>query len=157
MRELIEVGIGETVEINNKSYICVIDNPHVSCCGCAFLNTGYCDNIACVDAEREDKADVHFVKQRELYARTLYLKIKPEYFEAVKSGKKTFEVRFDDRGFKVGDIVVLREIDARDSYQFTGRYIEVEITYIFDDAEYCKPGFVVFGFKVVGSEEGGKE
>lgn len=87
--------------------------------------------------------------KRELFARTLYLKIRPEYFKAVKSGKKTFEVRRNDIGFKVGDIVVLREIDALDNYQFTGRRIEVEITYILDDAEYCKPGFVIFGFKIL--------
>lgn len=90
---------------------------------------------------------------REPFARILYLKIRPEYFEAVKSGKKTFEVRRNDRGFKVGDIVVLREIDALDNYQFTGRRIEVEITYILDDAEYCKPGFVIFGFKILGPKD----
>ena len=33
------------------------------------------------------------------------LKILPEYFEAVTSGMKTFELRKDDRGFATGDHV----------------------------------------------------
>jgi len=37
-----------------------------------------------------------------------FLKTWAEYFEAVKSGNKTFEVRVNDRDFKVGDILVLR-------------------------------------------------
>ena len=37
------------------------------------------------------------------------LKIAPEYFDAVDSGEKTFEIRLNDRDFKVGDTVVLRE------------------------------------------------
>lgn len=37
------------------------------------------------------------------------LKILPEYFEKVLDGSKTFELRKDDRGFNVGDILILRE------------------------------------------------
>jgi hypothetical protein len=33
----------------------------------------------------------------------------PEPFADVMSGRKRFEIRRDDRGFEVGDIVVLRE------------------------------------------------
>ena len=35
------------------------------------------------------------------------LKIKPQYFKDVVSGIKTFEVRKNDRNFKVGDLMVL--------------------------------------------------
>lgn len=35
------------------------------------------------------------------------LKCWPNYFDALKSGDKTFEVRKDDRGFQKGDILVL--------------------------------------------------
>lgn len=35
----------------------------------------------------------------------------PVYFEAVAAGTKTFEVRWDDRGFQAGDTVLLREWD----------------------------------------------
>lgn len=73
------------------------------------------------------------------------LKIRKPYFDAIINGTKTFEVRKNDRGFKVGDIVDLEEIDD-DGY--TLRYIVVEITYILDDPQYCLPGYVIFAFKL---------
>jgi len=42
---------------------------------------------------------------------THYLKSWPQCFQEVVDGKKSFEVREDDRGFAVGDIVVLCEYD----------------------------------------------
>jgi hypothetical protein len=39
------------------------------------------------------------------------LKIWPVYYQAVRSGSKTFEIRENDRGFQKGDRVVLREFD----------------------------------------------
>lgn len=41
------------------------------------------------------------------------LKTAPSFFEAVWTGQKTFEVRFDDRGYQRGDTVILREWDRR--------------------------------------------
>ena len=39
------------------------------------------------------------------------LKIWPEHFRAVASGEKTVELRTDDRGYEVGDELLLREYD----------------------------------------------
>lgn len=39
------------------------------------------------------------------------LKTWPEYFEAIWSGKKNFEIRKADRDFKVGDCLILLEYD----------------------------------------------
>lgn len=36
------------------------------------------------------------------------LKIWPQYYERVKNGSKTFEIRINDRGFQAGDTVELR-------------------------------------------------
>ena len=36
------------------------------------------------------------------------LKTDPVVFDAVKSGEKTFEIRLNDRNFKVGDVLFLR-------------------------------------------------
>ena len=66
------------------------------------------------------------------------LKILPEYFTAVSSKKKTFEIRKNDRDFKVGDHVILSEWDG----QYTGRRVLKEIKYITDYDQ--KPGYVVF-------------
>ncbi len=41
-----------------------------------------------------------------------HLKTLPEYFQAVIDGRKPFEIRKDDRGFNVGDKVVLEEFEA---------------------------------------------
>lgn len=38
-----------------------------------------------------------------------FLKTLPEFFQAVIDGRKPFELREDDRGFKVGDRVILEE------------------------------------------------
>ena len=39
---------------------------------------------------------------------THYLKTWPAYYDSVASGEKTFEIRQNDRGFQVGDVVVLQ-------------------------------------------------
>lgn len=56
------------------------------------------------------------------------LKILPKWFEDVKSGKKTFEIRRADRDFKVGDTLVLKEYEKG---RYTGREIERTIQYIY--------------------------
>lgn len=69
------------------------------------------------------------------------LKIKQEYFEPVIQGKKRFEIRKNDRNFKVGDIVVLEEIDENNIY--TGDSFKTRITFLTDYQQ--KDGYVVFG------------
>jgi len=61
--------------------------------------------------------------------RTHSLKTWPEYFQKVKSGEKNFEVRIDDRNYKVRDTLVLREW-CPDKGVFTGKYLTREISYI---------------------------
>ena len=61
------------------------------------------------------------------------LKIQSEYFVAVNNKTKTFEIRKNDRDFKVGDKILLREIDSCGKY--TGRMSWWEITYITDYAQ----------------------
>lgn len=58
------------------------------------------------------------------------LKTWPEYFEKVLSGEKTFEFRKNDRGFQVGDILILEEYSPT-LQEYTGRKLKVLVTYIF--------------------------
>lgn len=76
--------------------------------------------------------------------KTHNLKILPEHFANVVSGVKTFEVRFNDRDYKVGDLVLLREFD---NGEYTGREIVQEICYILDNPSYCKKDFVILGIR----------
>lgn len=72
------------------------------------------------------------------------LKILPEYFEAVTEGIKTFEIRKNDRDFKVGDLLKLREYDT-DLEDYTGSYTFREIVYMTNYEQ--KDGYVVLGVK----------
>lgn len=74
------------------------------------------------------------------------LKIHPRYFDAVKSGRKTFEIRSTaDRNFQVGDTLTLQEWDPAkyEKYRkladnhnhatadaYTGRELAVRVTYV---------------------------
>jgi len=66
------------------------------------------------------------------------LNTEPEYFEAVKRGDKTFEIRYNDRDFKVGDVVGLCNIETDEKIYRT-------ITYISDYKQ--QSGYVVLGIK----------
>ncbi|WP_404997450.1 DUF3850 domain-containing protein [Enterococcus faecalis] len=76
------------------------------------------------------------------------LKIDIKYFKAILSGKKNFEIRNNDRDFKVGDTVVLQEITNDRIY--TGREVTGIITYITDFEQ--KDGFVVFSFELLKNQ-----
>lgn len=73
----------------------------------------------------------------------------PEYFAALRSGAKSFELRKDDRNprFAVGDTLVLEEFNPENG-QYTGNVEVRDISYILRDApEFgLKPGFCVIGF-----------
>lgn len=87
------------------------------------------------------------------------LKILPEYYDAVANGIKTFEIRKDDRNYKVGDTLRLREFDEDDIYSsiwathsnYTGRESWVIITYVFDLSGFIETdeNYVVLGIKVI--------
>ena len=61
--------------------------------------------------------------------KTHELKSWQEFFEAVLQGEKTFEVRYNDRGYRVGDMLRLREWNGKTG-QYTGRELRMEVKYI---------------------------
>lgn len=79
------------------------------------------------------------------------IKIEPSYFSSVKEKIKTFELRKNDRDYKVGDILVLSEyVDIPDSINsisidsfYTGSEVIARVKYIMDkpvyglQSEYC--------------------
>ncbi|MCP4599213.1 MAG: DUF3850 domain-containing protein [Proteobacteria bacterium] len=67
-------------------------------------------------------------------ARTIHrLKCYTDFYQEVKSGRKNFELRRDDRNYKVGDILLLRETTKSGNGEWieTGEYVLREITYVF--------------------------
>lgn len=72
------------------------------------------------------------------------LKIIPKYFNDVKSLRKTFEVRKDDRDFRINDTILLREWSDGD---YTGRSCVVKITYILgrleEEKQFVAEGLVI--------------
>lgn len=71
------------------------------------------------------------------------LKIEKQYFDEKFIGNKLFEIRNNDRDFKVGDLV---------SYHVLGSDIDMshmvfEISYVTDFEQ--KNGYVVFGEKLI--------
>ena len=73
------------------------------------------------------------------------LKIKPYYFEQTIKGNKNFEIRFNDRNFKKGDLLILEEFDKRG---YTGRYVNAEITSVIDDVDFMREHYVALGIKL---------
>lgn len=55
------------------------------------------------------------------------LKILPEHFHDVVRGKKKAELRKDDRGYKVGDVLLLKEWTGE---KYTGALCSVTVTHI---------------------------
>ncbi|PWJ41085.1 DUF3850 domain-containing protein [Sediminitomix flava] len=70
------------------------------------------------------------------------LKILPKYFDEVVKKRKACELRKNDRDFRVGDALHLREFN---NGEFTGRECSRVITHILRDCEQygLKRGFVI--------------
>lgn len=55
------------------------------------------------------------------------LKILSKWFTDVAKSKKNFEIRYNDRNYKVGDILVLKEYE---NGTYTGRKVKRKVNYI---------------------------
>lgn len=74
------------------------------------------------------------------------LKILPEYFKPVSLYHKNFEIRKNDRNYKVGDELLLKEWDGE---KYTGRTFHCFVSYIYyGDGTYGLPeGWCVMALK----------
>jgi len=57
------------------------------------------------------------------------LKTWKNFFDAILDGRKPFDVRKNDRDFKVGDIIIFREWNTI-KVDYTGRECKRRVTYI---------------------------
>ena len=74
------------------------------------------------------------------------LKTLPQFYQPIIEERKLFEIRNNDRDFKVGDNVILNEWNG---INYTGRFCIGVIKDIFD-ISFLLPGYVAFTFKLLG-------
>lgn len=77
--------------------------------------------------------------------KTHELKVWIEFFCPLYHGRKTFEIRKNDRDFEVGDTLILKEYDPQASVYVGGEVI-AEVTYVTDFMQ--AQGYVVLGIKI---------
>lgn len=65
------------------------------------------------------------------------LKVAGIHFPALRAGRKKFEYRLNDRDYKVGDYLLLRELT--ELMVFTGKWLLFQVEYILDDSWYSMP------------------
>lgn len=84
------------------------------------------------------------------------LKTIPSFFEEIWRGEKTFEFRKNDRGFTVGDGLILRE--WAQSSQYTGREIDVVVTSMLEGSVWpgIARGYVIMSFRVISRRDAAK-
>ena len=80
------------------------------------------------------------------------LKTWPKYFKHLLDGSKTFEVRKNDRSFRAGDSLRLREWEPNpfpddQSGHYTGREITVLVTYVLRTGKFKLPDHVIMGIR----------
>lgn len=77
------------------------------------------------------------------------LKIWPEFFEPVVNGWKTFDLRNNDRGFRVGDKLLLREWQPG-SASYTGREVTKMVGYILRPDMHAPTAGLRSGYVILG-------
>lgn len=95
---------------------------------------------------QEDPAGQLFKNRKMTHAVKTWL----EYFESQQKGDKMFELRKDDRPYKVGDRFLSQQYDQHKS-EYTGKEQAYLITYVLRDADFfgLKPGYCILQLKEI--------
>jgi hypothetical protein len=79
------------------------------------------------------------------------LKCWPEFFSAVLDGSKPFEIRKNDRGFEVGDTLLLQEWSPSKE-EYTGRSLTARISYVLNTRPWVPRGTAALGLTDVKAD-----
>lgn len=74
------------------------------------------------------------------------LKTWPEHFKPLAAGRKLCELRKDDRGFAVGDVLRLREWSPATS-EYTGEEVWRVVTHILRGGPWLAEGYCAMSLK----------
>ena len=79
---------------------------------------------------------------------THQLKVWSEYMDDLLNGSKTFELRYNDRNFQVGDFLLLMEYD-KENQKYLTRELKVKISYVLDNSVFdaLKDGYLIMGIQ----------
>lgn len=72
------------------------------------------------------------------------LKIAKMFFDAVDTGKKSFELRKNDRNYQIGDVLELHEMSDGEE---TGRVTEKQVIYILEGFKGLEEGYCILGLE----------
>mgnify|MGYP002510655178 CR=1 FL=1 len=102
------------------------------------------------ETEQEEKLRQLPSKTGKQHPMAHQIKLGSEFFDDAASGRKDFELRKNDRDYRVGDILEMMEFkDGRN----TGRICRKAVTYILEDFTGLEDGYCIMGCKVI-SEAG---
>lgn len=74
------------------------------------------------------------------------LKLAKMFFDAVDTGKKSFELRKNDRNYQIGDVLELHEMSDGEE---TGRVTEKQVIYILEGFKGLEEGYCILGLSEV--------
>lgn len=74
------------------------------------------------------------------------IRIGTSFFDDVCSGKKSFELRKNDRGYKQGDILEMMEFT---NGKYTGNSVKVLVTYMLEDFKGLEENYCIMAIKVI--------
>jgi len=77
------------------------------------------------------------------------LKTVNPYFNDIWNRIKNFDVRQNDRNFKIGEYLLLREYDPNTLNKYLFRELLCRIFYIFKDSKFLKKGFIIMGIHII--------
>ena len=78
------------------------------------------------------------------------LKIEEVYFDAIECGDKTFEIRFNDRGYQKGDILHLTKVDELGLTTFAK--MTLRVTYVHSGLGMAE-NYVALGIEEITKEQ----
>ena len=113
-----------------------------------FVNAydGHVDGLPAVDYFHEPK--IQTIKQTNGDSRRTHeIKLSREFQDAVLCGEKSFEVRYNDRGYQKGDLVKFHVTDRRNIVEPLDSKV-YEITYVLS-GWHIEQDYVVFGIREV--------
>lgn len=101
------------------------------------------------EMDQEEKMNTLPSDRTETGEKVHEIKLAAMYYEDVKSGKKTFELRKNDRKYREGD--KLHMLEFKDG-RHTGRTISADIVYMLEDYTGLTEGYCILGIKVTKAD-----